>query len=314
MGIEDEDEDEDGNFRFQISDFRFQISDFRFQISKGSGKDRRRDGFCRPSGTRWVRSHADPSPAAASQRRDWAIFNHPCGMESLRAAGWLGSVGGGREEDQETEADDEEERKSETRYLVSYIRLLHPAPTSGSYIRLVLFHLEAIRLRMDFSIADATAADIPVLLELIRELACFERLEHEIEATVQSFHDSLFGPRPAAGALMARTNGQPVGYAIYFFTFSSFIGRPGIWLEDVYVRPTFRSQGLGRALIQAVARIGVERNCGRFEWTALNWNNNAIEFYRNLGAKVMDEWHLFRLNADGLRRVAAGEESESVSG
>ena len=158
---------------------------------------------------------------------------------------------------------------------------------------------------MDFQISPATAADIPALLELIRELAAFEKLEHELQATTETLKDSLFGPRPSAGALLARCGAEPAGYALYFFTFSSFIGRPGIWLDDVYVRPVFRHRGLGRALIQAVARIGVERNCGRFEWTALNWNKTALDFYRNLGAQTMDEWVLLRLNADGLRKVAA---------
>jgi GNAT superfamily N-acetyltransferase len=94
------------------------------------------------------------------------------------------------------------------------------------------------------------------------------------------------------------------GYALYFFTFSSFIGRAGIWLEDLYVRPTLRRQGLGRALIEAVAGIGAEKNCGRFEWTALNWNENALDFYRKLGAQMMDDWVMIRLNAEGLKRLA----------
>jgi len=156
------------------------------------------------------------------------------------------------------------------------------------------------------TINPVTPAEVPALLELIRELARFERLEHEVEATVESLQNSLFGPQPAAGALLGRTGGELAGYAIYFFTFSSFIGRPGLWLEDVYVRPPFRRRGLGRRLIEAVARIGAERGCGRFEWTALNWNQNAREFYRGLGARVMDEWILLRLNSAGMRRLASG--------
>jgi len=157
---------------------------------------------------------------------------------------------------------------------------------------------------MDYSIDQITRDEVPDLLELIRELARFEKLEHEVEATPELLSDSLFGPKPVAGALLGRVDGQVAGYALYFFTFSSFIGRPGIWLEDLYVRPAFRRQGLGRAMIEAVARIGAERNCGRFEWTALNWNKNALDFYRKLGALTMDEWVLVRLNSHGLRRVA----------
>lgn len=156
---------------------------------------------------------------------------------------------------------------------------------------------------MDNVIALVRAAEIPKLLELIHELARFEKLEHEVEATAESLTQSLFGPRPAAGALFARCDGEVAGYAIYFFTFSSFVGRAGIWLEDVYVRPPFRKRGLGRGLIEAVARIGVERGCGRFEWTALNWNEHALDFYRRLGARVMNEWVLLRINPPDLPRL-----------
>jgi GNAT superfamily N-acetyltransferase len=160
---------------------------------------------------------------------------------------------------------------------------------------------------MEFSINEIKQDEVPGLLELIRELARFERLEHEVEATVESLTQSLFGPRPVAGALIARATGELAGYALHFFTFSSFTGRAGIWLEDLYVRSQFRRQGLGRALIQAVARVGADRNCKRFEWTALNWNKNALDFYRKLGAKTMDEWVLVRLNAEGLKRVASAD-------
>src|SRR5438876_11318578 len=122
---------------------------------------------------------------------------------------------------------------------------------------------------MDFEINPVAPAEVPALLELIRELATFEKLANEVQATVESLQESLFGSQPVAGALLARCGGEVAGYALYFFTFSSFVGRPGIWLDDVYVRPAFRHRSLGRELMQAVARIGVERNCGRFEWTAL---------------------------------------------
>jgi len=156
---------------------------------------------------------------------------------------------------------------------------------------------------MDITIAPVTPAEVPTLLELIRELARFEKLEHEVVATAELLHHSLFGPQPAAGALLARGDGEVAGYAIYFFTFSSFVGRAGIWLEDVYVRPSFRQRGLGRRLLEAVARLAVERGCGRFEWTVLNWNEPAQEFYRGLGARVMEEWVLLRLNSAELQRL-----------
>jgi GNAT superfamily N-acetyltransferase len=155
-----------------------------------------------------------------------------------------------------------------------------------------------------WSIQPVTPEQIPGLLELIHELAQFERLEHEVGATVASLNESFFGPQPAAAALLAHSDGQPVGYAIYYWTFSSFVGRRGIWLDDVYVRPEFRRQGIGLALIKAVARNGVERGCGRFEWTALDWNENALNFYRRLGARTLDDWVLLRTDAAGLRRIA----------
>jgi GNAT superfamily N-acetyltransferase len=159
---------------------------------------------------------------------------------------------------------------------------------------------------METTLAPVTPAEVPALLELIRELARFEKLEHEVEATPELLDHAFFGPQPAAGAVLARCNGEAAGYAIYYFTFSSFVGRPGIWLEDVYVRPQFRKRGLGRRLIGAVAQIGAERDCGRFEWMALNWNEGALEFYRGLGAKVMKEWVLLRVNRAELRRMGAG--------
>lgn len=154
------------------------------------------------------------------------------------------------------------------------------------------------------AIAPITRAEVPVLLGLIRELATFERLEHEVEATVECLENAFFDTHSAAGALLANCDGELAGYAIYFFTFSSFVGRQGIWLEDVYVRPDFRRRGIGRKLIEAVAQIGAERNCGRFEWTALNWNERALDFYDKLGARKMDEWILLRMNAAGLQRLA----------
>ncbi len=159
------------------------------------------------------------------------------------------------------------------------------------------------------TITPLTQNEVPQLLELIRELAQFEKLEHEVVGTVSDLENSLFGKQSVAGAFLARHDGKLAGYAIYFFTFSSFIGRPGIWLEDLYVRPEFRQQGLGMALIQAVARVGIERNCGRFEWTALNWNERALNFYRKLGAQEMSEWTMLRMTAAQLPALVSHNSS-----
>jgi GNAT superfamily N-acetyltransferase len=159
---------------------------------------------------------------------------------------------------------------------------------------------------MDAAIAPVTPAEVPLLLELIQELARFEHLEHEVEATMELLEESLFGPRAVAGALLARCDGEAAGYAIYFFTFSSFVGRAGVWLEDVYVRPQFRRRGLGRGLIEAIGRLGAQRNCSRFEWTALNWNERALQFYRGLGARVLGEWVLLRMNCADWRPPDSG--------
>jgi GNAT superfamily N-acetyltransferase len=154
--------------------------------------------------------------------------------------------------------------------------------------------------------------EVSELLELIRELAQFEKLEDQVQATIPILENSFFGPQPVAGAFLARCDGKLAGYAIYFFTFSSFIGRAGIWLEDVYVRPEFRKRGLGLDLIKAVARVGVERNCGRYEWTALDWNENALNFYDKLGAKRMSEWIMLRMNSTQMRELAARVEKDST--
>jgi len=155
---------------------------------------------------------------------------------------------------------------------------------------------------MNITLAPVTPAEVPVLLELVRELARFEKLEHEFTATEESLQKAFFGPQPSAGALLARVDGEPAGYAIYFSTFSSFTGKTGVWLDDLYVQPQFRKRGLGRRLIEAVARLAAERGCTRFEWIALDWNERALEFYRSLGAKTLDEWVLLRINPAEISR------------
>jgi GNAT superfamily N-acetyltransferase len=153
-------------------------------------------------------------------------------------------------------------------------------------------------------IRPATREDVPLLLELIGELADYERLRHELVADVALLERHLFGERPVAEAVLAQVEGEAVGYALFFATFSTFLGRPGIWLEDLFVRPARRGAGVGRALLEHVARLAVARGCGRLEWSALDWNEPALAFYRGLGARRMDEWQLHRLDGAALAALA----------
>jgi GNAT superfamily N-acetyltransferase len=158
-----------------------------------------------------------------------------------------------------------------------------------------------------FTIAAANESDLPCLLAMIRELAEFEHLAHEVTVTADSLRAALFGERPVAAAILAQVDGAPAGYAVYYHTFSTFVGKPGIFLDDIYVRPEFRKRGLGRALWEAVAQIGVELGGGRFEWIALRWNENAFRFYRSLGAQVMDDWSLLRMKRHEVRNLASAK-------
>jgi GNAT superfamily N-acetyltransferase len=146
------------------------------------------------------------------------------------------------------------------------------------------------------TIQPAVESDVPLLLDLIRELAEFESLGHELEVTVESLHAALFGQDKVARAVIARMNGVPAGYAIFYRTFSSFVGRPGVFLDDLYVRPGCRKLGIGRALLSHVAREGTKLGGGRFEWIALRWNENALRFYHSIGASEMNQWALLRMN------------------
>ncbi|MBI3157860.1 MAG: GNAT family N-acetyltransferase [Burkholderiales bacterium] len=151
----------------------------------------------------------------------------------------------------------------------------------------------------------AAAADAPVLVELIRELAVFEHLEHLVEVTPQSLAAQLFGARPVAEAIVAEVDGAVAGFALFFGNFSTFLGRPGLYLEDLYVRPAWRGQGLGKALLQHLGALAVERGCGRFEWSVLDWNANAIAFYEGMGATVLPDWRICRVSGEALQRFAA---------
>jgi GNAT superfamily N-acetyltransferase len=151
----------------------------------------------------------------------------------------------------------------------------------------------------------ATRDDVPVLLTLIRELAEFEHLLDQARADPRTLADELFGARRVAEVVLAEKGGEAVAFAVYFHNFSTFVGRAGLYLEDLYVRTHARRQGIGRALIEFVANIAVERNCGRFEWSVLDWNTRAIDFYRSLGAVAMSDWTVQRVTGDALARLGS---------
>jgi GNAT superfamily N-acetyltransferase len=161
-----------------------------------------------------------------------------------------------------------------------------------------------------FQIRRAHVEDVPVILELIRDLAMYERAPNEVTATEAQLADVLFGEQPAAEVLLAFQGGSPVGFAVYFYNFSTWLGRPGLYLEDLFVKPGKRGKGYGRALLVALAKIARDRGCGRMEWAVLDWNEPAIKFYRALGAKPLDEWTVFRLTRDGIERLANSEQVE----
>ena len=157
------------------------------------------------------------------------------------------------------------------------------------------------------AIRPATAADVPIILELIRALATYERAPNDITATEDGLSKVLFGEKPAAEVLLAFENETAVGFAVFFHNFSTWLGRPGLYLEDLFVRPEDRGKGYGRALLIHLAKIARDRGCGRMEWAVLDWNEPAIQFYRKLGAKSMDEWTVFRLKRDGIAKLADAE-------
>ena len=152
----------------------------------------------------------------------------------------------------------------------------------------------------------AVPADVPVLLELVHELAVYEREPDAVETTVAMLHEALFGAAPVAACHVAEQDGEVVGFALWYVTFSTWKGLPGLWLEDLFVRPAARGTGLGQALLQALAAVCLDRGYARFEWSVLDWNAPAIGFYRSLGAVPQQEWTTFRVDGDALRELAAG--------
>jgi len=156
----------------------------------------------------------------------------------------------------------------------------------------------------ELTIRPAAEKDVAVIFSLIKELAEYERLTHEVVATEDDIRRSLFGERPFAEVLIGEHEGTPISFALYFYNFSTFIGKPGIYLEDLYVRPEFRGRGFGRQMLVHIARLALKRNCGRFEWSVLDWNTPAIRTYDKLNAKPMRDWILYRLTGAALVELA----------
>src|SRR6266542_1587573 len=153
-------------------------------------------------------------------------------------------------------------------------------------------------------ITRATRRDVPLILEFIRELAEYERAPGSAVATIDGLTTELFGERPSAEVLIAYLDDEPAGFALFFHNFSTWLGRKGIYLEDIFVRPPARRNGIGEALLREIAAIAVERGCGRLEWSVLNWNELAINFYRKIGAQPLDDWTTFRMSGAGLEKLA----------
>src|SRR6266480_2950360 len=167
-----------------------------------------------------------------------------------------------------------------------------------------------MNIQNNFEIRPARVEDVPIILELIRDLATYERAPNEVTATEEQLVDVLFGDKSVAEVLLAFEGKSPVGFAVFFHNFSTWLGRPGLYLEDLFVKPEARGKGYGRALLVELAKIASDRGCGRMEWAVLDWNEPAIKFYRSLGAKPMEEWTVFRLTRDGIAKLA---QSESIA-
>ena len=157
-----------------------------------------------------------------------------------------------------------------------------------------------------FGVRSATPDDVPVILQLIRDLATYERAPNDVSATEDELLKVLFGDKPAAEVRLAFEGETPVGFAVFFHNFSTWLGRPGLYLEDLFVKPEYRGKGYGRALLVDLAQIARDRGCGRMEWAVLDWNDPAIQFYRKLGARPNDEWTIYRLTTDGIAALADG--------
>jgi GNAT superfamily N-acetyltransferase len=156
-----------------------------------------------------------------------------------------------------------------------------------------------------FTIRHAVETDVPLILSFIKELADYEKLSHEVLATEEDFRQNLFGEKKFAEVVIGEYNSEPVGYALYFYNFSTFLGKPGLYLEDLYVKQEVRGKGFGKALLAYLARLAVDQKCGRFEWAVLDWNEPSINFYESLGACLMKEWIITRVDGDNLLKLAS---------
>jgi GNAT superfamily N-acetyltransferase len=160
---------------------------------------------------------------------------------------------------------------------------------------------------MGLTIVAGRPEDAPVILGLIRSLGEYEKLSHEVVATEEDLRTWLFGPHPAAEVVLAYADAEVAGFALFFHNFSTFLGRPGLYLEDLFVKPEWRGRGIGRRLLVHLASLAVERRYGRMEWSVLDWNEPALGFYRRLGARVLEDWRICRLTGDQLTRLASGD-------
>jgi GNAT superfamily N-acetyltransferase len=159
----------------------------------------------------------------------------------------------------------------------------------------------------ELTLRPAEPADVPAIFELIQALAAYEKLSHAVTGNVEALAEHLFGSRPYIEAVLAESSGQTVGFALFFFNYSTFLTQPGIYLEDLFVLPEYRSRGVGKALLTYLAKVALDRNCGRLEWSVLDWNEPAIAFYRRMGASVLDDWRICRVTGQSLTQLATGQ-------
>lgn len=169
-------------------------------------------------------------------------------------------------------------------------------------------------LASPFVLRSATPDDVPVILACIRGLAEYEKLAHQVVATEPLLRETLFGARPAAEVILAFRDDEAAGFVLFFHNYSTFLARPGVYLEDLFVFPRFRGQGLGRLLLAKLARIAIDRGCGRLEWSVLDWNVDAIRFYESVGAQAMTEWTINRVSGDALQALAASADAGAARG